>query len=122
MPSPTGHRRRTPRTALAFTASLLLIGGLAGCSSSESANPSTPQDGFSSAEVPWQDYAPEVKQQIDILVSQQKCNKLQREFDQADQLNDVTFNRTGHNNAELMAYIDDGMRAAGCYPDDPLAP
>jgi len=24
-------------------------------------------------------------------------------------------NRTGHNNAELMGYIDDLMRDAGCY-------
>jgi hypothetical protein len=28
---------------------------------------------------------------------------------------DATYNRTGHNNAKLMGYIDEALQAAGCY-------
>ena len=43
------------------------------------------------------------------------CTGLQSEFDAADANNAATKARTGHNNAELMGYIDDLMRKVGCY-------
>ena len=43
------------------------------------------------------------------------CPGLQEQFDIADQNNEATMARTGHNNADLMDYIYEAMRDAGCY-------
>lgn len=67
------------------------------------------------AGVQWSDYAAGVQGRIDALAASKDCDGLQAEFDAADANNAVTLNRTGHNNAELMSYIDGQMRAAGCY-------
>lgn len=67
------------------------------------------------ADVPWSDYAPGVQSRIDGLAAAKDCDSLQAEFDTADANNTATMNRTDHNNAALMGYIDDKMRAAGCY-------
>lgn len=71
--------------------------------------------GSAGASVPWEDYSPAVKQRIDGLVANKDCTGLQEEFDNADANNEATMSRTGHNNADLMAYLDEQMQAAGCY-------
>lgn len=68
-----------------------------------------------SVSVPWGDYDASVKARIDELGAESDCAGLQDEFDNADANNDATMNRTGHNNADLMGYIDEWMREAGCY-------
>ncbi len=65
--------------------------------------------------VQWADYLPAVKTELDDMAARYDCAGLQEKFDIADDNNVATMNRTGHNNAELMGYIDDLMRDAGCY-------
>ena len=65
--------------------------------------------------VPWADYAPTVRSRIDLLALAKDCTGLQGEFDGADAGNQATLARTGHNNAALMAYIDEQLRRVGCY-------
>jgi hypothetical protein len=66
-------------------------------------------------EVPWEDYDASVKLEIDELAAQNDCEGLQEQFDIADANNEATMSRTGHNNAQLMAYIDQKLQAASCY-------
>lgn len=40
---------------------------------------------------------------------------MQRQFDIADANNAAQRARTGSSNAQLMSYIDQAMRSAGCY-------
>jgi hypothetical protein len=68
----------------------------------------------SSSGVPWGDYDPTVRTRIDSMTVAKDCAGLQDEFNTADAGNTVTMNRTGHNNAALMSYINDGMQSAGC--------
>jgi hypothetical protein len=65
--------------------------------------------------VPWEDYNASLKGQIDSLARSRDCAGLQAQFDAADANHAATPARTGHNNAELMKYIDGKMSAAGCY-------
>ena len=65
--------------------------------------------------VPWSDYSPTLKGDLDSLASASNCQELQSQFDVADQNNQATMARTGHNNADLMGYIDSLMQNAGCY-------
>lgn len=62
----------------------------------------------------WEDYAPSLKADIDALASAGDCSQLQSEFNVADANNDATKARTGHNNAQLMGYIDAKLRSLGC--------
>ena len=78
---------------------LLLVAVLAACGGGGTSQPLEPS-------VPWSDYAPDVKTRIDGLAASRNCAGLQDEFDTADANNPVTLNRTGHNNAALMDYID----------------
>lgn len=94
------------RATLIGIACLALIG----CS-----GPRTPAAAPAAGGVPWSDYAAGVQARIDGLAASKDCTALQGEFDTADANNAATMNRTGHNNAALMGYIDDKMRAAGCY-------
>ncbi len=71
--------------------------------------------GAAEAGVPWADYASGVRVRIDGLANEKDCAGLQAEFDTADANNAATMARVGHNNADLMGYIDDAMRRAGCY-------
>lgn len=66
-------------------------------------------------EVPWADYEVTLQAQIDDLTAAGDCAGLQAAFDTADANNDATMSRTGHNNADLMTYIDESMRLAECY-------
>lgn len=74
------------------------------------AEPSVP-----TAQVPWEDYDASVKERIDSMGSAADCSGLQTEFDTADGNNEATMNRSGHNNADLMDYIDEWLVIAGCY-------
>lgn len=69
----------------------------------------------SASGIPWGDYAPGLQSTIDALATAKNCTALQSQFDAADANGDATKTRTGHNNAELMKYIDGKLRAAGCY-------
>lgn len=69
--------------------------------------PPTPMD--------WSGYHPSVKERIDALAAARDCAGLQREHDVAWQNDDAQRARTGRGTADLMDYIDDKMRAAGCY-------
>lgn len=63
----------------------------------------------------WDDYDPSVKVRIDDLEIGRDCVGLQAEFDTAYENDASTRERTGHGNADLMIYIDEALRAAGCY-------
>lgn len=63
----------------------------------------------------WDDYDPSVKKRIDKATLRKNCEALQREFNAADSNNERMMNRTGHNNADLMGYINDQKSVAGCY-------
>jgi hypothetical protein len=67
------------------------------------------------AGVQWGDYADGLKVRIDGEAASHDCTGLQGEFDTADANNAATMTRTGHNNADLMGYIDAKMQAAGCH-------
>ena len=75
----------------------------------------SPAPAAPAAGVPWGDYAPSVKTNVDAAARGGDCAELQAAFDAADANNAATLSRTGHNNAELMKYIDGKMAAAGCY-------
>lgn len=51
------------------------------------------------------DVNPVVRDRIEGLVAQQDCAELQAQFDIAD------TNR----NTDIMTYVDDALRRAGCY-------
>ncbi len=65
--------------------------------------------------VQWGDYPPTLQAKIDALALAKDCDALQVEFNQADATNLATQNRVGHNNFELLKYIDDKQRAANCF-------
>jgi hypothetical protein len=81
----------------------------------EEAQPETTLDVISKSNVKWENYAPAVKQRIADLIDAGDCQNLQTEFDVADQNNVAQRNRTGENNASLMALLDDQMKKIGCY-------
>lgn len=66
-------------------------------------------------EVEWADYDASVKTTIDDLETAKDCAGLQSQFDIADANSEATMNRAGHSNAKLMGYIDEALKAAGCY-------
>ena len=90
----------------------MLLGGCGGGSAapSNSNEKPTPISG-----VPWADYTSTLKSDLDQLATDKDCVELQSQFDIADQNNQATMDRTGHNNADLMGYIDSLMQGAGCY-------
>ena len=90
---------------------------LTGCAVSNGSTdaPSAESSKQSTATVEWEDYAPTLQADIDALASAKDCNGLQEQFNNADVNNTATQERTGHNNAKLMKYLDDAMKTAGCY-------
>jgi len=70
---------------------------------------------LSRAPVQWEDYAAELKANIDDMAALPDCAGLQNEFDIADANSEATMDRVGHGNAELMRYVDEAMRLAHCY-------
>lgn len=89
------HYHRSRRAVLKTSAILVVV--LTAC-------------GGGSSGVQWGDYAPGLQARIDA----ENCTALQAEFDQADANNAATKARVGHNNAKLMVYINDRIKAAGC--------
>lgn len=53
----------------------------------------------------WDQYDPTVKTRIEGLITDEDCDGLQTEFDNADSNDDP----------DLMGYLDDTMREIGCY-------
>jgi hypothetical protein len=68
-----------------------------------------------SAEVDWENHAPAVKKRIDKHGKAKDCDALQADFDTADMNDTAQRNRTGDGNADLLEYIDEWLRHAGCY-------
>ncbi len=91
-------RRLTTTFALGLVAALVL----AGC-------------GGGNAGVDWSNYDSSVKARIDGLEAAADCEGLQDEFNTADANDSVQRERTGTGNVELMTYLDELMRDAGCY-------
>lgn len=73
---------------------LVLAVALAACGGSEPA--SGPE---------WGNYAPGLRAQLDALTRDADCPALQEQFDNAD----------ANGSVDLMRYIDEAMRFAGCY-------
>jgi hypothetical protein len=67
------------------------------------------------ASVDWENYAPEVKARIDALGQAKDCTGLQDEFDTANANDAAQSARVGDGNADLMSYVDEWLRLAGCY-------
>lgn len=65
-------------------------------------------------DVPWEDYG-NLQAAIDQAAAEKDCQQLQTMFDMADGNDANTRARTGHGNSDLMGYINDTMRDAGCY-------
>ena len=75
----------------------------------------TSKGGSAGGGVDWSNYAPSVRTRIDSLAATRDCSGLQREFDLADANDRAQRSRTGTGNADLMRYIDNELRGAGCY-------
>lgn len=64
-----------------------------------------------SKEPNWSAYTPDLKQRI----LKSNCAELQREFEAAANNSDRQRERTGSGNLNLMNYIDERLKAKGCY-------
>jgi len=69
----------------------------------------------SSSDVDWENYSPTVKIRIDELIASKDCVGLQAQFEITAGNDVAQRNRVGDGNADLMGYIDAGMRSSGCY-------
>ena len=68
----------------------------------------------SSESVDWESYSPGVKERIDKAAAAKDCSDLQTEIFMAERNEIDQMNRSGDNNAGLMAYIKAQMVKAGC--------
>lgn len=66
-------------------------------------------------DVPWSEYAPQVHDATMRAVGSGNCRAMQRAFDGAANSDDAHRARWGHGNTDLMGYLDQQMKAAGCY-------
>jgi hypothetical protein len=66
-------------------------------------------------DVPWGNYAPNVRVVIDDAYAAQDCQTLQQQFDSAFANNDAQRTRTGEGNDDLLRYLDEALKQAGCY-------
>ena len=107
-------RSMTSRLLPAASVVVMAMVAMVGCTSPQKGT-DAPAAGGGDGGVPWSDYAGDLRGRIDGLAASKDCSGLQQQFDNADANNAATMTRTGHNNATLMGYIDDKMRAAGCY-------
>jgi hypothetical protein len=92
-----------PSPARPVAAALLTLTALAGCG------------GGTSGGVDWANYDQSVRPRIDALAAAKDCAGLQNEFDTADANDAAQRSRTGDGNADLLDYIDQQLRDAGCY-------
>ncbi len=65
-------------------------------------------------DVPWTQYAPQVRERLEAAVESGDCQRLGEEFIAADEGSDAHRAKYGEGNGDLMAYIDDSMEMAGC--------
>lgn len=82
---------------------------MAACSSSDAKTPAT------LLPVRWGDYTPGLQAKIDTMSTAKDCNGMQIEFNQIGATNLAVRNRFGHGNVEVLQYIDDKEREAGCF-------
>jgi hypothetical protein len=65
-------------------------------------------------EVQWSDYAASVRIRIDDYIARKECVLLQTESQNAGDDGAATKRRTGHDDSALQAYIQAGLKTAGC--------
>ena len=65
--------------------------------------------------VDWENSLPGLQALIDSQAAAKDCRGLQAQFDLADRGDKRMTERVGSGNADLMRYIDDKLKAAGCY-------
>ncbi len=63
----------------------------------------------------WEEYSPEVKDRVEMLIFNKDCKKLQEEFETADNNSNSQRARTGHGNTDLMDFLDEQMRELDCF-------
>jgi len=73
-----------------------------------------PADGLGSAVVDWSKYGDGLQERIDSFAVAGDCVALQQAFDTSAEDDDLTRERTGSGNADLMTYIDDKLQSEGC--------
>ena len=66
------------------------------------------------AVVQWQDYTSDLQSSIDQQADDKDCAALLAQIDAAENNNDATIDRTGHDNAQLISYINAAIASAGC--------
>jgi hypothetical protein len=91
---------------------------LGGCTTSapddRNGGPERPATTAEAAEVDWENYSPSVQTRIDELGANKDCAGLQGEFDTAEANNANQREGVGDGNTDLMSYIDDKLKEAGC--------
>jgi hypothetical protein len=65
-------------------------------------------------DVPWSQYAPQVRERVEAAAEAEDCDALGREFLAASETSDVHRDRWGEGNGKLMQFIDEAMKDAGC--------
>ena len=68
----------------------------------------------SDAVVQWQDYTSDLQSSIDQQADDKDCAGLLAQIDAAENSNDATIDRTGHDNAQLIRYVNAAIATAGC--------
>lgn len=74
-----------------------------------------PLDSWKKYKVNWAEYGDGMQGLIKDTYNKKDCYTLQGFFDLAVQNNDEHASVFGHNNANLMHYIDELLRSANCY-------
>jgi len=64
--------------------------------------------------VPWVDYPADLQPRIERLVGANDCAGLRTERVAAEASNRSVLQRTGHDNARLIAYLSDHLQASRC--------
>lgn len=105
------------RTALILATLVLTSTALSGCArGSDPAHTPQPTDTADSrATVDWENYPPDFQRLIDESQEQNDCDTLQGMFEAADTADNRQRERTGDGNTDLMTYIDEALKLAGCY-------
>ncbi len=98
--------------AIVAASMVLAVGSSDSGEASVGAGPTSPDNAEA---VNWSKYAAEVKARAAQLVRNKECSGLPRELDRAADNSEATRSRTGQSNSDLMDYLDNAMRASGCY-------
>jgi outer membrane murein-binding lipoprotein Lpp len=65
-------------------------------------------------DVPWEQYAPEFREDVESAVESGDCAAMNEQFWRASDGSDAHRARFGEGNGDLMSYINDAMSDAGC--------